>query len=164
MAECMSPRELHWNVGGQDVSVRVEEAKGHGTFHIGERSIRFRVLDRNLIEIDGTLCRFYVLRNRNQYTVWFNGRTYHLERIEKGRTLDAAPAAAGGDITALMPGKVLRIDVRVGDTVTEKQTLAIMESMKMESTLHAPKSGRVSDIRCQPGQVVEMGELLMVIE
>ena len=68
-----------------------------------------------------------------------------------------------GEITALMPGKILRIEVKVGDTVAEKQTVAIMESMKMESALHAPKAGRVAAIHCQPGQVVEMGELLIVI-
>ena len=63
-----------------------------------------------------------------------------------------------------MPGKVLRIDVRAGDTVEEKQALVIMESMKMESALRAPKAGRVTAIRCEPGQIVEMGELLMLIE
>jgi len=39
-----------------------------------------------------------------------------------------------------------------------------MESMKMETPLQAPKAGRVVEVRCQPGQVVEMGELLMAIE
>ena len=63
-----------------------------------------------------------------------------------------------------MPGKLLRLEVAVGDTVTEKQTVATMESMKMESALHAPKSGRISEIRRQPGEVVEMGEILMVVE
>ena len=54
--------------------------------------------------------------------------------------------------------------VKVGDTVEEKQTVAIMESMKMESALLAPKAGRVAKIGCQAGQVVDMGEILMVIE
>jgi pyruvate carboxylase len=68
-----------------------------------------------------------------------------------------------GDITALMPGKILRIEVSVGDTVEEKQTLAIMESMKMETALKAPRAGRVDEIHCQAGQVVEMGQLLITI-
>ena len=77
---------------------------------------------------------------------------------------DLSFTARRGDITALMPGKILRIDVAVGDTVTEKQTLAVMESMKMETSLLAPKSGRVAAIHCRAGQVVEMGESLIVIE
>ena len=52
---------------------------------------------------------------------------------------------AGGRITALMPGKILRLEVSLGDAVTENQTVATMESMKMESALHAPQGGRVGD-------------------
>lgn len=164
----MTGRELHWNIDGHDVAVRIEESFGHGTFHLGDRSFRFRILERNSqggwIEIDGKPHQFYVLRERDSYTVWFNGRTYRLARIEKGRIAQAAAAAGRGEIMALMPGKILRIEVAVGDTVTEKQAVVIVESMKMETALHAPKTGRVTSIHCLPGQVVEMGELLMVIE
>ena len=41
---------------------------------------------------------------------------------------------------------------------------AIMESMKMETALYAPQAGRIAEIRCQPGQVVEMGAVIMVID
>jgi biotin carboxyl carrier protein len=136
----------------------------HGTFHISGRSIPYRLLEPNLIEIDGKRYRFYVLRNRNEHTVWLNGRTYHLPRADKGSLAHAATIPATGEIIALMPGKVLRIEVKVGDTVAEKQTVAIMESMKMESALRAPKAGRVAAIHCQTGQVVEMSELLMEID
>ena len=63
-----------------------------------------------------------------------------------------------------MPGKLLRLEVAVGDMVSEKQIVALMESMKMETALYAPQAGRVAEIRCQPGQVVEMGEVIMVID
>ena len=160
----MTSREFHWMISGQDRAVRIEESKGHGIFHISGRSLPFRIIAPNWLEIGGKRRRFYVLRNRNEYTVWLNGHTYHLERIEKGGLASGATAATTGEITALMPGKILRIEVREGDSVTNKQTVIIMESMKMESALHAPKAGRVADIRCHPGQVVEMGEVLLVIE
>ena len=139
-------------------------SRSHGTFHASGRSIPFRLLEPNLIEIDGKRYRFYVLHNRNEHIVWLNGHTYHLPRAEKGALSHAAAAPVSGEITALMPGKILRIEVNVGDAVAEKQTVAIMESMKMESALHAPRAGRVAAIHCQPGQVVEMGELLIVID
>ena len=63
-----------------------------------------------------------------------------------------------------MPGKLLRLEVAVGDTVAAKQPLAIMESMKMETALYAPMAGRVSEIRCEPGQTVDMGQVILVIE
>ena len=71
---------------------------------------------------------------------------------------------SSGQITALMPGKLLRIEVAVGDAVTEKQPVAIMESMKMETTLYAAMAGRVIEIRCKPGQAVDMGDILIVIQ
>ena len=136
----------------------------HGTFSIQDRLIPFRLLDRNTMEVAGHHMRFYVIRDGNSYTVWINGRTYHLKRAGKSPLGGAAAALATGEIMALMPGKLLRLEVAVGDTVAEKQTVAIMESMKMESALQAPRAGRVAEIRCQPGQVVEMGELIMVID
>ena len=46
----------------------------------------------------------------------------------------------------------------------EGQTVVVMESMKKETPLQSPKAGRVTEVRCQSGQVVDMGELLLVIE
>ena len=163
----MTSRELHWTIGGEDFTVRIHksnESGDEGTFYIEERSIPFRVLDHNTMEVAGQHIRFHVVRDGNSYTVWINGRTYHLQRAGRSSLAEPAAAPATGEVTALMPGKVLRLEVAVGDTVAEKQTVAIMESMKMESALQAPRAGRVAEIRCQPGQVVEMGELLMVID
>ena len=125
---------------------------------------RYRLLDHNRIEIDGKIHRYYVVRDRTSVTVWLDGRTYRLERTDSAEAAHSHAGPADGRITALMPGKLLRVDVAVGDTVEEKQTVGIMESMKMETALRAPKAGRVSEIRCEPGKILEMGELLMVIE
>ena len=160
----MTTREVHWTVGDQDLTVRIEESKDQGTFTIAGQSIPFRILDSSHIEIAGRRHRYHVLRNRDLYTVWLDGHTYYLQRAGKGGIAHATSAATTGEIRAVMPGKLLRLEVAVGDTVTEKQTVATMESMKMESALRAPKSGRISEIRRQPGEVVEMGEILMVVE
>lgn len=133
-------------------------------FHIRGRSLPFRRVAPDTMEIEGKLHRFYVIDEGDSCTVWLNGRTYHLERAARGHAAHTTAASAGGNVIALMPGKLVRLDVAVGDAVTEQQTVAIMESMKMESALHSPKSGRVLEIRCRPGQNVEMGELLIVIE
>ena len=45
-----------------------------------------------------------------------------------------------------------------------KSTAVTMESMKMETALTAPHKGRVAAIACQPGQTVDMGEILVIIE
>lgn len=159
----MSSRELHWNLGGQDQTVRIEESRGQGTFNISGRSIPFRLLGDNRIEVAGRIHRFYVVRDRKSCTVWLDGRTYHVDRLERGMPAQST-ADRSGNITALMPGKILRLEVAVGDTVVEKQTVAVMESMKMESALQTAKAGRIVEIRRQPGEIVEMGEVLMIVE
>jgi acetyl/propionyl-CoA carboxylase alpha subunit len=160
----MTTHELHWRVNNLDLTVRIEESKSGGNFQISGQSIPFRLIDANYIEIAGKRHRFYVVDNHGSYTVWLDGHTYFLQRAGRTGSAHSIPTAATGEIRALMPGKVLRLEVAAGDTVREKQTVGVMESMKMETPLHAPKAGRVVEVRCQPGQVVEMGELLMVIE
>ncbi len=126
------------------------------------RGLSYRLIDRDHIEISGRRHRFYVVNKGDAVTVWLDGRTYEVGSSAASPAHHSA-AVANGEVSAIMPGKILRVDVSVGDAVSEKQTLAIMESMKMETALIAPVSGRVSEIHCQPGQIVEMGEVLIVI-
>jgi 3-methylcrotonyl-CoA carboxylase alpha subunit len=73
----------------------------------------------------------------------------------------AEDVAKGGRLTAPMPGKVVSFAVKAGDKVTAGQTLAVMEAMKMEHTIAAPKDGIVAEILYAPGdQVMDGAELL----
>ena len=66
-----------------------------------------------------------------------------------------------GRLTAPMPGKVVSFHIKVGDSVSRGQTLAVMEAMKMEHTIAAPDDGVVTEILYAPGdQVLEGAELL----
>jgi biotin carboxyl carrier protein len=125
--------------------------------------MNYRLLDSSHIEINGKRHRFYVIHRRDFSIVWLDGRTYHVPRARKTSAATATTGASTGEVRALMPGKLLRLDVALGDTVAEKQTLAIMESMKMETALVAPKGGRVSEVRFKSGDVLEMGEVVVVI-
>ena len=74
-------------------------------------------------------------------------------------------AFAGGRLTAPMPGKVIALLVKAGDSVQRGQALAVMEAMKMEHTLHAPRDGVVGELLYAVGdQVVEGGELLRLVQ
>jgi acetyl/propionyl-CoA carboxylase alpha subunit len=163
----MTGRELHWASHEQEIVVRIEETGGKGSLHIADKSYDFVVHDRQpeggWLEIQGKNHRFYLHRNREEITVWIDGRTYRLTRLQKGQVADHV-AVAGGEVRALMPGKVLRVDVAVGDVVTERQPVVTMESMKMESALAAPRAGTVVAVQCQVGQIVDMGEVLVIIE
>jgi biotin carboxyl carrier protein len=74
-------------------------------------------------------------------------------------------AVAGAQrVTAPMPGRVLRVLVKVGDEVADRQGLVVVEAMKMENEIASPKAGRVKEIAASEGQSIEMGRLLVVIE
>jgi biotin carboxyl carrier protein len=66
-------------------------------------------------------------------------------------------------IDAPMPGKVVRVLVKVGDEVTEGQGLVVVEAMKMENELKSPKAGKVSELTAVEGAAVESGAKLAVI-
>ena len=80
----------------------------------------------NTIEIAGKRHRYHVIHGRDSITVWLDGRTYYLPRKQVHSTPHAS-GSADGEVAALMPGKLLRLAVAVGDTVVEKQPVAIME-------------------------------------
>jgi acetyl-CoA carboxylase biotin carboxyl carrier protein len=68
------------------------------------------------------------------------------------------------DVEAHITGTVWKIEVAVGDQVSEGDTVVILESMKMEMPVEAEEAGRVSDIRCEEGQSVQEGDVLVVLE
>ena len=67
------------------------------------------------------------------------------------------PAAGGTGIKAPLPGVILDIKVKVGDTVTKGQTVAILEAMKMENNINADREGQVVAINVEKGQSIAEG-------
>jgi len=67
-------------------------------------------------------------------------------------------------IVAPMPGKVVKVLVKVGDEVKEGQGLVVVEAMKMENELASPKDGVVKEIHAKENASVESGAKLLVVE
>jgi acetyl-CoA carboxylase biotin carboxyl carrier protein len=68
------------------------------------------------------------------------------------------------DIPAHITGTVWKIEVKVGDAVVEGDTVAVLESMKMEMPVEAEDEGTVREILCEEGQAVSEGDTLVVLE
>ena len=68
------------------------------------------------------------------------------------------------DIEAHITGNVWKIEVGVGDKVSDGDTVVILESMKMEIPVEAEDDGVVKEIRCDEGQAVSEGDVLVVLE
>ena len=84
---------------------------------------------------------------------------------------DEGPAAEAGDIPAgcagvptSVPGNVWKLLVAEGECVAAGQTVAILESMKMEVPVMAPVAGRIREIRTQPGRTLRGGDLVAILE
>ncbi len=97
------------------------------------------------------------------------GITYSLqvEGLEGGKSSPRAkPSAPAGEgaVTAIMPGKIIRVLVTEGDEVAEGDVICILEAMKMENELKAPQAGIVKKLHVQPGQDVVRGAVLAEIE
>ena len=117
-----------------------------------------------------------------KYKVTLNGRTYEVE-VEAGKAMCvaeyeafvpaapvAAPAAAapavtgaGEAVTAPMPGTILKVNVKVGDAVKAGTVLCVLEAMKMENEIMAPKAGTVTQVLATKGGSVDTGAPLVVI-
>ncbi len=68
------------------------------------------------------------------------------------------------DVEAHITGTVWKIEVEVGDSVAEGDTVVILESMKMEMPVEAEDPGVVKEILCREGQSVSEGDALVVLE
>ncbi len=67
-------------------------------------------------------------------------------------------------IEAPLPGKIVSINIKVGDTVKADDELAVLEAMKMENPIITPVAGRIVEVRVTPNQTVETGQVIAVIE
>jgi acetyl-CoA carboxylase biotin carboxyl carrier protein len=67
------------------------------------------------------------------------------------------------EVPAHITGTVWKIEKRVGDSVSEGDTIVILESMKMEMPVEAPAAGTISEIRVSEGAAVNEGDVIAVI-
>jgi len=102
------------------------------------------------------------------YTVRVNGTAYVVEVSEGGEVLAAGPAhppvsADSNTVVAALAGNIFKVLVAPGEAVTQGQSVLVLEAMKMETDVSAPKSGTVTDIHVAEGDAVAVGEPLFTI-
>ena len=101
------------------------------------------------------------------YGVSVGGRPYDVRLLDplRRKGVSARPQTGGPiDVRAIMPGKIAALLVSEGQEVRSGQGVVVVEAMKMENELPAPKDGRVRRIRVRPGETVEAGAALFTVE
>ena len=122
-----------------------------------------------------------------KFNITVNGQAYEVEVEEVGGAPSAAPvraaapvaaaapapaakkaapaaAGAGDPVKAPMPGNILDVKVKVGDKVTNGQCLCVLEAMKMENEIPAPRDGVITSVVVTKGATVEAGSVLVTLQ
>lgn len=117
--------------------------------------------------IDGSPVDAYVSRNGAAFDITTGGRRFAVAPATAG---SGRPRAVGGmedpagKMTAPLAGVVVEVRVAVGESFTAGQSLVVVEAMKMQNEVQAPRDGTVTAVHCSAGERVERGDLLLEYE
>ncbi|MEP1231192.1 MAG: acetyl/propionyl/methylcrotonyl-CoA carboxylase subunit alpha [Litorimonas sp.] len=98
----------------------------------------------------------------NAVILWRDDSKFSVTRYRPSG--DSISAYSSNSLTAPMPGKIIAVNVKVGDTVNAGDALIVMEAMKMEMSLEAPRDGIVAEINAQTAELVADGDILLTLE
>ena len=152
-----------------DVAYR-QERNGSWRVRVGDRTLRAarHTIDGEHVEVsvDGHRMSAIVSSISDNDGIHWEITTprAHVRLVELPRFPDPAPIEVAGATRAPMHGKVVAVEVRVGDRVTKGQLLCIVEAMKMEQQLVAPYDAVVTSVEVAVGDSVETDQVLAVLE
>ena len=115
---------------------------------------------RIIVELDGVTSFAHVVRSDDKWWIHFQGRIYVTNMHEPG---SKNSSLSEGSLSAPMPGTILDVLVKSGQRVRQGQTLLVMEAMKMEHRIQAPKAAEVIAVHFETGDRVDMGANLVEI-
>ncbi len=161
--------------GNRSISIRLEEI-GEGEYDIsidGGETIRVDAVKsgRTIYSLIEEGKQFEVMvdaSGQHKLDVQIAGRLFHFDVYDERSKLYAQQAkiSAHGkqEVEASMPGKVVKLNVAVGDLVEEGVSLLVLEAMKMENDIASPIAGKVTAVNTSVGSSVEAGAKLVVVE
>ena len=125
--------------------------------------------EKRKVIVDGQEFEVEVEVENGKWLATVEGRTFAIEIPDSGPVVKKRRAAGGkkkksGTVSANIPGKIVTIEVEVGQEVTEGQVILILEAMKMQNEIQAPVNGKVVSVNCEEGQSIEANVPLVVIE
>ena len=146
------------SVDGHEHAVDVHEVGGIWSLLLGTKSYEVGFVEgldgAMMVHVDGQAIPVSVDSARRAWGARGRGE----------KAGDTGDAAGPHRIVAPMPGKIVKVLVKAGDSVQQRQGLVVVEAMKMENELRSPKVGTVSEVRVEEGTLVEAGTILVIVE
>jgi biotin carboxyl carrier protein len=134
---------------------------------IGDQTVGVEILQAKDGKLDllvgGKRITAYVSTDNAKYWVTVDGQTLVLTKSSGAKRRNAGHDHAS-ELAAPMPGLVRAVNVSEGDPVTKGQTLLLLEAMKMEIRVQAPRDGKVMKLLVKQGQTVEREQVLIKME
>jgi acetyl/propionyl-CoA carboxylase alpha subunit len=167
---------MRWVVRGSAGSREVEVERSADGFEVTVDGTRHPV---DLIRLDGAIASLRYIADGRSYQISFDrGHNHHwrigvvdrefdFEVLTPVEAIDASARTAGrgaSELTAPIPGKVVAVNVAVGDEVEVGQSLVVLEAMKMENELIAEQAGTVAAVHASPGDTVDAGTVLVELD
>ena len=151
-------------VDGQEFPVKIARGDAYDTVTAG--GVRYRVALPPAGERESGMA---IEVDHRPFTLEYEGRLGGGPARPAPRAAGAgasapAPSNVPGGVAAQLSGKVLRVEIKVGDTVEAGQLLIVLEAMKMENEINAPKDGTVKEVPVNEGDQVSEGQTLVVLE
>jgi len=125
------------HLGARELPCTLDPATGKGAY---------------TLELDGKRIALRIAVGEDATFIHLNGRAYEVGRTDPSQTLgESGGDAAQDQMIAPMPGVVVSVAVAPGDSVAEGQALLVIESMKLETTITAPRDGIVAEVPFSTG-------------
>ncbi len=167
--------EVRWKDGDRDVTVIARRLRGGGLsleLPGGTQAARVQRTDDGRLAIDlggetfvATAVRRIATDGGVDYTLFSDGRSRRLRLVDPfDLSMYEVAGAAEATVRAPLPGKIIDLRVKAGDTVSKGQPLLVLEAMKMEHTLAAPADGTIKSVRYAVGEQVPEGAELVEFE
>lgn len=159
-------RVIHLQCGDQQLSIDAWGAAGQYELAIDGHCERYRMVSKNhelTLQCGPLTQQFRYTRAHDQLLI--HDGTHRFRFQPRNPFAFAASGESKGDaVVAPMPGKVIAVVAHPGDEVSEGAALLIMEAMKMELTLRAPRDGVVDTVQARPDQFVEADSILATLK
>lgn len=158
-----------FKLGDADYNLELSRAGSGYRLHLGDRVIPIDIKTgadgHAWLIVDGETTEVVIAASGDDVFVHLDGEAYQL-RYEHPleRLAHQAHGGAADGVRAPMPGSLVSVQIKTGDAVTKGQTLLVMESMKMETTILAPRDGVVHAVHFDKGQTFDRDALLLTLE